>query len=611
MCGIITLLSLQNQEFLKNILESLKQIQNRGYDSAGISYINNNKIYTNKYASDEISALEKLNKNIDSSTKSSNIIAHTRWATHGAKTDNNSHPHLSWNNKLSLVHNGIIENYQEIKSFLINKNINFKSQTDSEVIANLIEYNYQIYNNLERAIKESISELQGTWGLAIIHQDFPNKVFCIRHGSPLLIGIDDNFVMVSSELYGFANKIKNYFVLENNDLAIISNNINKIDIKTTNIYKIKNLNQSIIKLTPEPYPHWTIKEIMEQPEAIMRAISFGGRILDENQVKLGGLINKKDILKRIDNLIILGCGTSLHAGLIGAEFFKELCHFNTIQVFDGAEFNITDIPKIGNTGLIYLSQSGETKDLHRCIKICKDNDLFNIGVVNVVDSLIARDVDCGCYLNAGREVGVASTKAFTNQVILLSMIAIWFAQEKNINFNKRNRYIKDLRKLSQDYRKSIEICEKYKELLESFINTDSIFILGKGKSRYVAREGALKIKELCYLHAEGYGGSALKHGPFALLDKDHPVILLAPDNNFYSKMWNAAEEIISRFSPVLIISNKEINNENVKSIVLPTNETYQDLLGIIPLQLAAYYCSIKRNINCDQPKNLAKCVNVE
>lgn len=609
MCGIIALLQSKNKDFFKIIIESLKQIQNRGYDSAGISYLDN-KIETIKFASDnQKNAIEKLENNFDKNNTSNIILAHTRWATHGPKTDINSHPHNSWDNKLSLVHNGIIENYRELKDFLENKNIVFKSQTDTEVISNLIQYYNLELNDLKLAIKKTVSLMKGTWGLAIIHQDYPNHIFSIRHGSPILIGIEDDFIMMASEISGFAGKIKNYFVLENNDLANISLENNKINITTDNIYKNKKINNINFDLTPEPYPHWTIKEIMEQPESILRAISFGGRIMDDNNVKLGGLEINKESLKKLDNIIILGCGTSLHAGYIGAEYFKDLCDFNIVIVKDGAEFNKNDIPKIGNTGIIYLSQSGETKDLHRCIEINKENNLFQIGVINVVDSLIAREVNCGCYINAGREVGVASTKSFTNQVIILSMIAMWFSQLKNINNLKRRKYIEDLRKLSHDFKNSINISIENKDLLKNFINKPSIFILGKGQSKYISSEGALKIKEICYIHAEGYGGSALKHGPFALLDENHPVILLSPNNKFHSKMMNAKEEILSRNAPVLLITNNDENFTN--QIILPTNNSYQDLLGIIPLQIAAYYCSVELGINCDQPRNLAKCVNVE
>ena len=610
MCGIISLYLLNKQKFFQIILDSLKQLQNRGYDSAGISFFQDKNIITTKYASDDISAIQKLQDNFDSNHTTNIAIAHTRWATHGPKTTINSHPHHSFDEQLFLVHNGIIENYYELKQFLIKQKITFYSQTDTEVIANLIQYHYIIHKDLPKAINIASSQMTGTWGLSIIHKDFPNQLFIIRHGSPILIGYEDNMVMIASETSGFANKVKNYYVLDNQDLAIISTIDNKININTKKTYITKELDTTSFQLTPEPYPHWTIKEIMEQPEAIMRAISFGGRLYDNN-VRLGGLESNKSTLCSINNIIILGCGTSLHAGLIGAEYFKDLCNFFSVQVFDGAEFNISDIPKVGTTALIYLSQSGETKDLHRCIQIGKDNDLFQIGVINVVDSLIAREVDCGCYINAGREVGVASTKSFTNQVVLLSMIAIWFSQLHNTNKNKRKKYMNDLRNLSKHYREALEISneDKNKDLLCKIINHDSLFILGKNKSRFIAREAALKIKEICYLHAEGYSGSALKHGPFALLDEKHPVILLAPNNLYYNKIMNAKEEILSRNSPVLIISNKKSDYD--KEIILPTNDTYQDLLNIIPLQIGSYFTSIKNNINCDQPKNLAKCVNVE
>lgn len=608
MCGIIALLQNKENLFKKNIMESLNQIQNRGYDSAGISYFNNLTINTIKYASDNVSALKKIDDNLDNNTKSNCIIAHTRWATHGSKTDYNSHPHISFDGKLSLVHNGIIDNYQLIKKNLMENDIPFKSETDTEVISNLIEFNYIKTKDLKDAIKISISQMTGTWGLAIIHIDYPNQIFCIRHGSPLLIGNHENMAMIVSELSGFANKVKNYFVLENQDLTILSIKDNKIDISTEFNYQNSDLNDNAFELTPYPYEHWTLKEIMEQPEAINRALGNGGRIIN-NKIRLGGLECKRDILLKTDNVIILGCGTSLHAGLIGMNYFKELCNFNTVQVFDGAEFSKNDIPKIGTTILIYLSQSGETKDLHRCIEIGNDNNLIQVGLVNVVDSLIAREVDCGCYLNAGREVGVASTKSFTNQVILLLMVALWFSQELNDNEIKRTKIINDIRNLSKHYNEALEISIKHKRLLVKFINHSSLFILGKGNSRYIAREGALKIKELCYNHAEGYGGSSLKHGPFALLDEIHPVILLVNNDKHFYKMNNAYQEIISRKSEVLVIGNRTNNFTN--EIILPNNKTFQDLLSIIPIQIGSYYTSILNQINCDQPKNLAKCVNVE
>ena len=350
---------------------------------------------------------------------------------------------------------------------------------------------------------------------------------------------------------------------------------------------------------------------MEQTDSSLRAISLGGRVLSTNTVKLGGLNEHVLDLLSIENLILLGCGTSYYAGLMGVSFFKELCHFNTVQIFDGAEFTKYDIPKNGKTGCILLSQSGETKDLHRCIQIGREHDLLLLGVVNVPDSMIAREVDCGCYLNAGREVGVASTKSFTSQVILLSMISIWFSQHKNINSGLRKKYIKDLRKLYQDIDNTLTICDKIiPKYTHFFKNKQHCFLLGKGRAEAIAKEGALKIKEISYIHAEGYSASSLKHGPFALLEKDFPVVMIAPKNNYYSKLENAYEEVLSRYAKIIFITDDEsCVKEN--AIILPQNNSYAELLSIIPIQLLAYYLSIEKGINPDMPKNLAKVVTVE
>jgi glucosamine--fructose-6-phosphate aminotransferase (isomerizing) len=608
MCGIIALLSKKN--CIQLILNGLKQLQNRGYDSSGICTLN--KTFSMiKYASENnFSAIEKLENNLDKIKDSYIGIGHTRWATHGAKTDINSHPHISYNNKISLVHNGIIENYAELKKELIEKGIEFKSQTDTEVIVNLLAYEYDENNDFLKSLEIIISKLEGTWGLTILNKDEPDKLYCIRHGSPLLVSQNNDFVMIASEQSGFCGLVNNYIVLDSNDICIITKENDIISINTNNKYELKDTIKGDFQLTPEPYIHWTIKEIEEQVESSMRAISLGGRLLDNDKVKMGGLEENKEILIRIDNIIILGCGTSYHAGLLGISYMKDLCDFNSTQIFDGAEFTEKDIPKIGNTALILMSQSGETKDLHRCIKIGKEKNLFLIGVINVVDSMIAREVHCGCYLNAGREVAVASTKAFTSQSIILSMIAVWFSQIHNSNNYKRQTYIKCLRQLPMDLKQAIQISKKYKELYISMLNKSGLFVLGKGRSEAIAREGALKIKEITYIHAEGYSGSSLKHGPFALLDENMPVIMVTPNDEHIIKMNNAYEEIKSRYAPILFITNdNNCNKEN--SIILPYNEIYGDLLSIIPLQIISYYLSVHRDINPDFPKNLAKTVVVE
>ncbi len=608
MCGIVALISISDKLVLEMLLDGLKQLQNRGYDSAGICNLTNN-FNLIKYAStNDYDSIKKLSDNIHKIPKSFSGIAHTRWATHGAKTDFNSHPHLSYDGNISIVHNGIIENFQELKDELISKNIQFKSQTDTEVIANLLAYNYSKSDNFVSALKKTLSMMHGTWGLAILNKKEPNKLYCVRHGSPLLVSVNKDMIMIASEQSGFCGLVNNYFVLDSNDICIIEKSDTQLNIKTNNKYKNIEANKTNFDLTPAPYKHWTIKEIYEQYDASLRAISMGGRLLNNNDVRLGGLEENKEILKRIDNIILLGCGTSYNAGLIGVNYFKDLCNFNTVQIFDGAEFTEKDIPKIGNTALILISQSGETADLINCINIAKKKDLFIIGVVNVVDSLIAREAHCGCYLNAGREVGVASTKSFTNQVIIISMIAIWFSSLSNINSNKRRAYIKYLRKLPYDLKTTIEYCDKKVKKYIPLLNRKSIFILGKGNAEAIAREGSLKIKELTYIHAEGYNGSALKHGPFALLDENVPVILIAPDNEYYDKMINSYQEVKSRKSPIILITDKESSHDN--TLLLPKNKIYSDLLSVVPLQLFSYYISIFKGLDVDKPRNLAKCVTV-
>jgi len=617
MCGIVGILTINNN-CINYLLEGLKQLENRGYDSAGICCINNNQLIIQKYVSDNISALSKLynNKNI---FNNSNIgIGHTRWATHGGKTDINSHPHISSDNLFIIVHNGIIENYASLKQMLINNNYTFISETDSEVIANLLSYNYKSEKsdnntNIINSITTTISMLEGTWGICILCMDNPDTLYCTKNGSPILIGLNNDYAMAVSEKSAFDNNISKYIILNNNDICIIDKNNNYINVNTRHKYNFINITNKQDKDKLGIYPHWTLKEIYEQKESTLRAISYGGRLLSNNSVKLGGLDMNKEDLIQINNIILLGCGTSYNAGMCGLHYFKELCNFDCVYLIDGADFEVNDIPKHGKTALILLSQSGETKDLHRCINISKIHNLFTIGVINVVDSLIAREVDCGCYLNAGKEVAVASTKSFTSQCILLSMIAIWFSQIHNINENIRNSYISDLKLFNNDVNVLLTELEKnINNILDNFHNINNCFILGKGNCEPIAKEGSLKIKEISYIHSEGYSTSSLKHGPFALLDKDFPVILIAPNDKHLIKNINAYHEIKSRYSPIIIITNNitEFNNIN-NTLYIPYNKTYNNLLSSIVLQMLAYKLSVNKGINPDIPKNLAKVVTVE
>ena len=459
MCGIVGILTI-NHNCINYLLDGLRQLENRGYDSAGICCINNNnQIIIKKYASDNISALFKIEENKDLFNDSTIGIGHTRWATHGGKTDINSHPHISSDNLFIIVHNGIIENYVSLKKMLINEKYTFISETDTEVIANLLSYNYK-NNNIINAITKTINMLEGTWGICILCVDDPNTLYCTKNGSPILVGVNEKYAMAVSEKSAFDEDISKYIILNNNDICVITKNNNSIRVTTTHEYNFITTKDTQIKPTLGIFPHWTIKEIYEQRESTLRAISFGGRLLSNNSVKLGGLEMNKNTLIEINNIILLGCGTSYNAGMCGLHYFKELCNFYCVYLIDGADFDINDIPKIGKTSLILLSQSGETKDLHRCISIAKKHNLFTIGIINVVDSLIAREVDCGCYLNAGKEVAVASTKSFTSQCILLSIIAIWFSQIHNINENIRNDYVSDLKTFNKHVNLLLDDLEK-------------------------------------------------------------------------------------------------------------------------------------------------------
>ena len=622
MCGIFGILTnLKSQPIKKIIINALIQLQNRGYDSSGICTINNNNNFEiHKYAStNEQSSIDKLlSLNLEEYEHSFLGLGHNRWATHGGKTDNNAHPHISNDKKFVLVHNGIIENYLDLKNFLIKNGYIFYSQTDTEIIVNLISYYYnnddETKGNTFNSLKKTINDLIGTYGIIVINIDENDKIYAVRNGSPLLIGYNEDYALITSEQSGFCNMVNTYITLNNDDISVLSKINNKIVIETSANYVSKKVNISNYDLTPDPFKHWTIKEIYEQPNTIYNTINRGGRIKNNNEVKLGGLEEHVAILKNINNLILLGCGTSYHAGLYGMYYLKTLCNFNSVQVFDGAEFNVYDIPKIGTTAFILISQSGETKDLHRCIEIAKNNNIVSIGIINVVDSLIAREVDCGIYCNAGREMGVASTKAFTSQVICLSMMAIWFAQINNINEIKRSKIIKDLQNLSNDFKNTIDkINDTMENISHEMIKYNNLFLLGKGTDEYVAKEGSLKIKEISYIHSEGYSASSLKHGPFALLDEKFPVIILNCHEEHNSKILNCFEEVHSRNSPILLITNNnEIAlNKTCKLVNIIKNSSYSSLLGIIPLQLLAYYLSINREINPDIPKNLAKVVTVE
>jgi len=622
MCGIIGYLG--GNSFVPYVVEGLKLLLNRGYDSVGISTVMENQLHTVKYAStgthDSLETVQQLLLEKGDIYKDTSIgIGHTRWATHGAKTTVNAHPHMDNHHRLSLVHNGIIENYVELKTQLLQEGYHFLSQTDTEVIAVLMGKYLDKGSTVPEAIEQTVTQLSGTWAIVILHKDFPHQLWMTRNGSPLLLGIEEEYMIVASESMAFGNYIEKYIFLDNHDIIEVSKvgkmiHFNK-DIQRYPVQIQKNLS---LEKTPQPYPHWMLKEIMEQPESVFRAMNNGGRLTIHDSVKLGGFEKYHTALEKIDHLILLGCGTSYHAGLWSLSIFKNLEIFDTVSLYDGAEFTTKDIPLSGKSAAVFLSQSGETKDVHRCLALVNERNLIKIGVVNVVDSMIARETDCGVYLNAGREVAVASTKSFTNQCIVLTMIALWFSQTKEKqtekNKEKRKQLIQDLRNIPFQLQTLLDnLADKDNEFLflnGSWRNHSSLFILGKGAQEAIAKEGALKMKEIAYLHAEGYSSSALKHGPFALIESQTPILLLDIGEEHRDKNRNAYQEMIAREADVWVITDNT-HCPYPQTFVVENNHTFGGILANVYLQLISYQWAIQKGIHPDFPRNLAKVVTVE
>lgn len=618
MCGINAVIAYE-PTFCYAYLGILKLL-NRGYCSVGICTIQStsNTFLVHKYASDdkEMADVKILRHQYEHIGHIS--IAHSRWATTGKKSNENSHPHTSMDNKLSLTHNGIVENYMELKSMLISNGYTFKSETDTEVIVNLISYYYEQNNDTILAITLALEQLEGTFALVILSTETPNSMYVARRGSPVLIGFstDNKFVQVSSEIYGFHNKVSKYIIVDNHDIITLTKGKDVISMMSTanKKYNGKKYSPLLEDQSCTPYKYWTMKEINEQPISCMRAMNMGGRIKNKNEVVLGGFDKHKLQLLECDNLILLGCGTSYNAGLMMSHIFKQISGFNTVQVMDGAEFNENDIPQQGKTCFMFLSQSGETKDLHLCIEMLKElrdngKKLIMIGVVNVVDSLIARDVDCGAYLNCGREFAVASTKAFSSQIVVLSLIATWFAQYRNIYADERTNLITKMLRLQTDIVTVIDDNkEKCKNIAKYLADKNSIFLLGKDTFEAVAKEGSLKMKEIGYIHSESYSSSALKHGPYALLTDGFPVILLCPNDKYFIKNHMTFDELKSRGAYVIGISDKELHGFD-QTIKVPANG-HTEILFTVVLQLISYYMGIEKQINVDFPRSLAKCVSV-
>jgi glucosamine--fructose-6-phosphate aminotransferase (isomerizing) len=615
-CGIIGFVGQDEKDSAsKYLIEGLTILQNRGYDSAGLATISHTskELLTTKFASKDSTSdsIEILVQVAPAKHKGDTVgIAHTRWATHGGKTDENAHPHHDNKDRIALVHNGTIENYAELKEELKAKGHSFRSQTDTEVIAVLIGSKLDEGMELMDAIHASIAMLRGTWGLCIISKDDPDQIIVARNGSPLVVGLAEGRMFVASEHTAFRNHTRQFIALKDGEVAII-----RPDSVSLDTARIETAPQEKILLSPEPYPHWTIREINEQPEAINRSLNFGGRLTATGFVKLGGLDSSKEQLFGVRNLVIGACGTSLYAAEYGARLMRYLKSFDTVQVVDSAEL-VPEYFTKGDSGLLVISQSGETKDVHRNVVLAEQLDIPRFSVVNAVGSLIARTTKCGVYVNAGREQAVASTKAFVTQISVLSLIAGWFAQlhgSTPANSQALRDLISSLHRLPTYAGMTLKNNPQIQQIAQKIKNVDNLFVLGKGFAAPIAKEGALKIKEITYIHAEGFGGGSLKHGPFALLDQGTPVIMLILKDQYAPHMVTAAEEVRARGAYTIVITDDPSLCSHVadETIVIPSNGPLTALLGVIPLQLLAYHLAIARGIDPDKPKNLAKAVTVD
>ena len=618
-CGIIGYVGPEGDSALPYLLEGLDILQNRGYDSAGVCTLDaNRKLCITKYASTVTTSdcLDLLKANTSKNhLLHTTGIGHTRWASHGGRTDKNAHPHSDYKNRICLVHNGTIQNSVSIKNELLKKGIPFKSETDSEVIVQLISSYMDLGYTLKKAFNHALNKLEGTWGVCLIATELPDSLMVACHGSPLVIGIDDRQrrVFVASEVSAFAKYTSNYIVLEDGEIATISRN-SVLDLSRMEKFDPHELEC----LSPQPYPTWTLKEIYEQPEAISRTLGHGTRCVLENaHVKLGGLDTNKRQLLNINNLLISGCGTSLYAGMYGAKILQSLKVFNVVHTRDAGEVSENTFSQT-NGGLLVLSQSGETKDTHRVVKLAEHLSIPQLSIVNKVGSLIARSTKVGIYLHAGREVGVASTKSFTTQVTAMALLAIWYAQNKDTQSHSlvsRHKLMNSLQKLPTYIKEAINNTRpEIKEIAKLLKNKKHLYILGKGFAEPIAYEGALKLKELAYIHAEGFSGGALKHGPFALLEKGSPIILFILNDKNKELMKIAAREVKGRGAYNIVITDiPEELEKGIANVVIPipSNGDFTALLGSIPLQLLAYELSIVKGINPDKPRNLAKAVTVD
>ncbi|MHB0963859.1 MAG: glutamine--fructose-6-phosphate transaminase (isomerizing) [Gemmatimonadaceae bacterium] len=608
MCGIIGYVG--SKQAVPLLLEGLKRMEYRGYDSAGVAVLNGGAVATRR-AAGKIARLESALA--ASPVEGSCGVGHTRWATHGPPTERNAHPHLSKDGTVAVVHNGIIENANALRALLQGKGYEFRSDTDTEVIAHLVQ---ELLNgSLEEAVTAALHEIEGTYGLAVVSSRDPGKIVAARKGSPLLVGIGEHGHFLASDASAILAHTRQVVYLDDGDVAVLeAGSYRVLDIDAVpRSRKVDRIDWDLGAIERGGYAHFMLKEIFEQPETVENAMR-GRLIVEDGTSKLGGINLTHDQLMAIDNIIITACGTSWHSALIGELMIEELCRI-PVEVEYASEFRYKNPIVTENTLCIVISQSGETADTLAAMREAKRRGARTLGLVNVVGSTIAREDDGGVYLHAGPEIGVASTKAFTSQVVALALFALKLARKRGLSVTRGMELARALHNLPQQIREVLARAERVEHIAEEFKRAPNFLYLGRGVNFPVALEGALKLKEISYIHAEGYPAAEMKHGPIALIDEMMPVVFVAPHDAVFDKVVSNVQEVKARKGNIIAITSRD--EPALKGLLdyefrIPeTVDLLMPVLASIPLQLLAYYIAVKRGSNVDQPRNLAKSVTVE
>lgn len=617
MCGIVGYTGFQDA--YEVVINGLRRLEYRGYDSAGIVLDVKDEEFLVSKTKGKVDDLVAISENLIG--KSNVGMGHTRWATHGVPSDRNSHPHLSNNKKIALVHNGIIENYDTIKIMLTEKGFTFQSETDTEVLVNLIQYFMDINPEFDfaTAIRYALNEVHGAYAITVMHDDFPGLLVVARLGSPLAIGLGNNEYFIASDASPFVEFTKEAVYLEEGHMATISlaHGVEITTIKDNEKItpEIKELKLSLEQIEKGGYEHFMLKEIFEQSKSIHDTLR-GRLLVEEGIIKMAGIWDNLERLNQAKKITIIACGTSWHAGLIGEYLIEEFARI-PVEVEYASEFRYRNPIINENDIVIAISQSGETADTMAAIKLAKERGAFIYGICNVVDSSIARITDAGSYTHAGPEIGVASTKAFTAQLTILSLIALKLGKHNGHLSNQEfMRLITELDALPKKVEEVLESTHEItKEIAKNFVDAQNFLYLGRGYNFPAALEGALKLKEISYIHAEGYPAAEMKHGPIALIDENMPIVIIAPKQGHYDKIVSNVQEIKARKGRVIALVNKgDTQVASVADYVIEfpeTSECFSPIIASIPLQLLAYYIAVYRGANVDQPRNLAKSVTVE